>query len=435
MRIGIFTDFYYPHLDGVAISVETFRMELEKLGHEVYVFAPAPGLRYKEPSPRVIRFPAFKVEHLNDAYFSFFFPPQAIRTIEKLNLDIIHYQNPTSISLLGLYTALKNDIPVVTTYHTDAGQYVKHYPTLAVLAAGGALFAPFLTRGGLQEFRMALGALKPSRSDWSEKMMQKVATILHNRTDLVIAPSEKMRKLLTSMHTETPMVILPTGVDKITTKSAAITRFKKRHDLADDRLVILYVGRLSSEKNVELLVKAFVDVKSKVPNAHLLLAGSGIQHERIESNVAKLGLAKDVTFTGYVNHDELGAVYGAADLFAFPSTTDTQALVVNEAASAGLPLVLVDGQINEVLIDGKSGYLAKNNAKDLAAKITKILKNDTLRYEMGREARRQALKYTTSKQAVKLLRLYQDVIKKHQQSREQTQPQKRKNWIQRRRDT
>jgi glycosyltransferase involved in cell wall biosynthesis len=225
---------------------------------------------------------------------------------------------------------------------------------------------------------------------------------------------------------------LPTGVDKITTKKGEIDTFLTQFGFTPDDKLILFVGRLGTEKNVELLVRSFPLVLAKVPEARLVLAGDHPKRAALQKIIDDLGIKDQCRITGYIEHEQLGALYDAADVFAFPSLTDTQGLVVNEAAAAGLPLVLTDPTINEVLIEGKSGYKAKDNPRDFAAKLTKLLANDTLRYEMGREARRQAIKYTTSKQALKLLRLYQDVIKKH---REQDQPQKRKIWIRRRRDT
>src|ERR1035437_5087340 len=129
MRIGFFTDFYRPQINGISFSIDTFREEMEKLGHEVYVFAPAPGLRrYKEKDKRVIRFPSLKGIFFDDYLTSLFFPPQALSKIEKLKLDIIHCHTPSQIGLLGVYFAVHSDTPLVMTYHTDLYEYVKHYP-------------------------------------------------------------------------------------------------------------------------------------------------------------------------------------------------------------------------------------------------------------------------------------------------------------------
>src|ERR1700759_5043387 len=114
MKIGFFSDFYLPHADGITYSIESFRIELEKLGHEVYILTPSPGWRYREKTARVIRFPAVKGIFFDDYLTSLFFPPQAISKIDKLGLDLIHYHTPSQVGLLGAYYAIRSNTPLVT---------------------------------------------------------------------------------------------------------------------------------------------------------------------------------------------------------------------------------------------------------------------------------------------------------------------------------
>ena len=130
MRVGFFTDYYLPVRTGVSISVDTFRRQLEALGHEVFVFAPSDGLLVREEDDHIIRFPAIKGLFVENYMTSVFFPPQQVKRIEKLDLDIIHFHTPSQIGLLGVHVALKNDIRLVSTYHTDLHQYVTTYPTI-----------------------------------------------------------------------------------------------------------------------------------------------------------------------------------------------------------------------------------------------------------------------------------------------------------------
>ena len=130
MRIGMFTDYYLPVKTGVSTSVESFREQLELMGHEVFVFAPSDSIRVREENERIIRFPALKGLFVENYMTSVFFPPQQIRKIEKLNLDIIHFHDPSQIGLLGVHIALKNNIPLVSTYHTDLNEYIKSYPIM-----------------------------------------------------------------------------------------------------------------------------------------------------------------------------------------------------------------------------------------------------------------------------------------------------------------
>jgi glycosyltransferase involved in cell wall biosynthesis len=204
MKIGFFSDRYLPQTDGVAYSIETFRTQLERQGHEVYIVAPAPGLRFKETSPRVIRFRAVKgLLGEYDYLTSLFFPPAVSRQLDDIGLDIIHFHTPGQVGLLGAYYALRNNIPLITTYHTDLFEYVKHYPGVLPGVLALSMMTPWITGGGMDDFRIGLSNMKPERSvdKWNQKIVEKGVTLIHNYCDLVIAPSIKMEQQLRSWHT------------------------------------------------------------------------------------------------------------------------------------------------------------------------------------------------------------------------------------------
>jgi 1,2-diacylglycerol 3-alpha-glucosyltransferase len=321
MKIGIFSDRYLPQTDGISISIETFRVELEKLGHEVYVFAPKPSLSYKERSQRVIRFPAVKGLFFDDWLTSFFFPPQVIRQIDKLNLDIIHYQTPSQIGLMGLYYGLQKHLPIVTTYHTDLYEYVKHYPPVLPGTIALSLLTPMITRGKLDEFRQAFSSIKPERSVdiWNQKIVVRGITLIHNHCDLVITPSAKFEKQLRGWKTKARIATLPTGVDKITTKPQAIEHIRKKYKLDPSDKIILLVCRIGTEKNIGLLIKAFDIIGNRVPNAKLVIIGPGDDLEHFKNMAAHTAYPDRIIFTGYIPYNDLGAFYDTARVFAFPS--------------------------------------------------------------------------------------------------------------------
>jgi glycosyltransferase involved in cell wall biosynthesis len=258
MRIGLFSDSYLPSLDGISYSIESFRTQLEKRGHEVFVFAPSPGIRYREKTPNIVRFPAVKGLFYDDYLTSVFFPPEALLRVKRKKLDVIHFHTPSQVGLLGAYYALRNNTPLVFTYHTDLYEYVSHYPQVLPGTIALSLMAPLITRGGLSDFRKAISSIKPSRNvdAWNRKILVRGITMLNNTCDYVIAPSHKIERQLLSWHTAAPVRILPTGVDKITTTPRAIASFKQRFKITPTDKVILFVGRLGSEKNLELLLYA-----------------------------------------------------------------------------------------------------------------------------------------------------------------------------------
>jgi 1,2-diacylglycerol 3-alpha-glucosyltransferase len=420
MRIGFFTDNYLPSRDGIAISVETSRRELEALGHEVFIIAPAPNLRYKEKSKRVIRFPAIKGLFYDDYMTSIFFPPQAVRRIDKLKLDIIHYHTPGQVGFLGAQYAVRNKLPLVTTYHTDLAEYVSHYKNALPGMLAMSLLAPGVVGGGLAEYRIALSSIKPERNidKWNQKIIEQGVTMIHNVCDVIIAPSVKIKRKLEHWHPTRPVEVLPTGVDKIPTTERDIAVWRDKLNLPEGTLVIAFVGRLGTEKNLDLLIKAFEIIGKKMPEVRLLVVGgTGSHTESAEGAVmaeARSRYRSDhIIFTGYVEHERLGGLYGLANVFAFPSLTDTQGLVLNEAALAGLPIVMIDRDMSEIVKDGENGLFAKATPKDFAHKLSDILRSPELQIKMGLRSVELASEYSASHQAVKLLRLYQEVLKRH----------------------
>lgn len=404
----MFTDYYIPVKTGVSTSVESFREHLELLGHEVYVFAPSDGILVREENERIIRFPALKGLFVENYMTSIFFPPQQIRKIEKLNLDIIHFHDPSQIGLLGVQAALKNNIPLVSTYHTDLNEYTKSYP---VIGAGFMLLnavAPLITGGGFRDAKL----IRPSKNllTTNRKAIKEAMTMIHNYCDLVIAPSKKMEHQLRRWKTTAPIEILPTGVDKITTTKQKIADRKKEYSISDNDLVVMFTGRLGKEKNVELLVKAFAKAKKKLPQLKLLLVGDFKHADELLDLADELGVSDSVIKTGYIENKDLGSVLGCADLFALPSLTDTQNLALNEAAQAGLPLLAVDPLINNVIKDGLNGYITKPTITAFADGIVKILSDPQKAKRMGGLSAKRAEAFSEHSQATKLANLYREIL-------------------------
>lgn len=408
MRIGMFTDYYLPVKTGVSTSVASFREELEKLGHEVYVFAPSAGILVREEDDHIIRFAAIKGLFVENYMTSVFFPPQQIRKIEKLNLDIIHFHTPSQIGLLGVHVALKNDIPLVGTYHTDLHEYVKTYPVIGSGFLFLSLAAPIITGGGFKDVKITMPSR--NRQTMNEEAVKHSMTLIHNYCATVIAPSKKMELQLKRWQTTAPIEILPTGVDKITTTKIEVATRKEHYGITADDQVVMFVGRLGKEKNVELLIKAFAKARETMLDLKLMLVGDFKHSDELLDLASELGISEWLIKTGYIENDQLGALLGCADLFVLPSLTDTQCLVLNEAAHAGLPLIAVDALINDVVQDGVNGYITKPTITAVADGIIKILSNPKLTETMGKASTMQAKKFSEKVQAKKLEQLYTQIL-------------------------
>ena len=422
MRIGIFSDRYLPQVDGVSTSIETFRNELERLGHEVFIFAPRPTWNYRERSKKVIRFPAVRGLFFEDYLLTLYFPPQAIRSIEKLNLDVVHFQTPGQIGLLGAYYATHYDKPLVTTYHTDLFQYILDYPGTLPGTVALSMLVPAITRGGMQQYRGVLSSIRPERdmTKWHQKILVRSLTLLHNECDLVIAPSHKIQQQLISWGTSTNVVILPTGVAKIPATSQDKSYWRKKLNIQPSDKIIIFVGRIGTEKNIGLLISAFDLVAAQIDNAKLLIVGSGDDLNRFQVQAKSSKFPDRIIFTGRVEWKRVGALYQISTLLAFPSLKDTQGMVVNEAACAGLPIVMVDDDISAVMADQENGFVSKNSNRDFADKITTILTHPELRKSMSKRSVELGNQVSPGLQAAKLLRLYEVAILHHENSKQPT---------------
>ncbi len=415
MRIGFFSDRYLPFTDGIACSMEDARRELEDLGHEVYIFAPKPDRRYCELAPRVTRFPAVKGLFFDDYRCSVFYPPRTRRQVDKLELDLVHFHTPGQIGMFGAYYARRYDLPLVTTYHTDLYEYVTHYPGVLPGVVALSILAPYVTGGGAGERRISRSCARPERSidRWNQKVVERGMTLIHNSCDLVITPSAKMTAQLGGWNTTSRIATLPSGVDEIASSPEAVAAARRELGIAEDDQVVLFVGRIGSEKNLSLLIDAFTHVASGNERARLLLIGPGDEDGRFREQAAATACADRITFTGRKPRAELGAFYQLAEVFAFPSTADTQALVVNEAAWAATPIVMVDRNISQIVEDGVSGLYAANSAEGLAEKISTLLDRPEYAKALGRAARERAGKLTARIQAGKLARLYEETAGGH----------------------
>lgn len=414
MRIGFFADMYLPVLNGVGISVDTFRRSLEEMGHEVFVLAPKPSFRYKEADSHIIRFPAVKGLWFEDYMTKWPWTPANYKKVRELNLDIIHTHSPAEMGVFGLSAAFRYDIPVVTTYHTDLFEYVKHYPKVFPGVLALTLAYPVIV-GQPEHFRTAFSMMRPEKSidDWNQKVVVKMLTLIHNHYDAVVAPSEKMKSMLASWGTKTRIEVIPTGVMRLPSISSDRDRIRNYLGISTDQIMLFNVSRLSNEKNIMRLLESFTIVHKKHPEAQLVLVGQGEDEESYRKWVQDKSLEYVVTFAGVIPHDELGAYYDACDIYVFPSKADTQGLVLHEAAAAEKPVVMIDKSITPIMKDHESCLVAKDTSKDFAKKISDLITNSSLRERMGKKAAKLAGLYSPLKQASQLVRLYEDVIKYH----------------------
>ncbi len=418
MRIGLFTDSYRPAVTGITYVVDITRKHLEAMGHEVFIFCAGEGIRLNRDDlydDHVIRFRSLRDVVYEDYGLTLFFPARELTKIKKLNLDVIQFFAPGQVGLMGVYAAQKTGAILIGSNNTDIANYIQHYPLgiPALLLLAPTLPVTFKFKG--KDVKQLLTIYRPRRamSKWGKEVVESLLAMIYSRCDAVLALSPKSEAHLKSLQKnyDFDIKLIPTGIDAFQEPTPQqLAAFRAAHGIDESDEVVLYVGRLAAEKNLSILIPAIRRVLKTRPKARLLFVGDFEYRQTLEQQAAKSGVGDRITFTGSLPRESLGVAYAAGDVFAFPSLTDTQGLVLNEAAHAGLPFVIVDPAVTMVVVDGVNGLVARNTVVDIANKITTLLKSPKLREKYGKESRRLAAEYSEFAQTKKLEAVYKAAL-------------------------
>lgn len=378
MNIGIFTDTYKPNINGVVTSIAIKKEQLEKIGHKVYIIAPyEPG--YEDTDSDIMRLKSFKLIFQPEYRLSYLPDSKVMKKIRALELDIIHSETPFSIGLIAKYVAKKEKLPLLHTYHTLFPEYV-HYLGLPT----------GITR----------------------KMAEKASAIYCNMCDHIIAPSYEVKRELLRYGVKKDMTIIPTGVsvnsflDNFDEND--IENIKIKYGINKTEKILLFVGRLGKEKNIDFLIEVFSNlIKSGEKNIKMLLVGDGPYRETLEKKVEELNIKDKTIFAGYVDRTKIGVFYKAADIFIFSSLTETQGLVVLEAMAAEKPVVAIKASgVEDMIINDVTGFLTENSIFDFLEKLKILLSNDELYEKFSKNGRERAEDFNPTKVTEKMNNIY-----------------------------
>lgn len=384
LRIGLFTDTYFPQINGVSTSVRTISNALRQRGHTVYIFAPS-APRGEKLDDNVIAMPSmpcFFFKSLRNRRMGLVYPPKALGKIAMLKLDVVHTQTEFSLGSFGRILAKTFHLPVVHTYHTMYVDYV-HY------VANGALIS------------------KPMAKDFSR--------FFCNSANAVIAPTGKVKNSLLQYGVERPIEIIPTGVDTEKFKSenydvSELYEIKKSLGLSSEDKVILSLGRLGKEKNIDAVIKSMPRLLELCPKAKLLIVGDGPMWDELISLTQSLDVKDSVIFAGARPWEEIGKYYQLGDVFVSASTSETQGLTFNESMAAGVPVVAkFDESIEDIIKDGETGLLFRDDS-EIAETISRLFSNEGLREKLSRNGREEMEELSVSRFADRVERLYEDVL-------------------------
>ena len=381
MRILKISDVYFPRVNGVSTSIETFRRDLVALGHEVTLVAPQyPDSATKQPADddSIVRVRARAVPRdPEDRAMSWIGLRQTLTGLGQRKFDVVHIHTPFLAHYAGLKFAREFKTPLIATYHTLFEEYLHHYVPMLPRAFG---------RGA---------ARRLSRSQC-------------NQLDTVIAPSSAMHDALKNYGVGKPIEILPTGLPEERFRLGDGAAFRRRHGIAPDRPLLLFVGRAAHEKNIGFLIDMMCDMRRLRPEALLLIAGEGPAAPALRARANALGVSESVRFMGYFDRgDELRDCYSAADVFVFASLTETQGLVLLEAMAQSVPVVAIPrmGTI-DILAPLLGCRHATEDPHSFAAVVNEVLADKQLHGRLAAQARQYAQSWASKKMAERLCGVY-----------------------------
>jgi glycosyltransferase involved in cell wall biosynthesis len=377
MNVLMLSDVYFPRINGVSTSIETFRQALAKAGVTTTLIAPAypaggtddahilriPS-RYLpvDPEDRIMRRRAIR---------------ELLPRLRELAPQVVHVQTPFIAHYTGLDIAQSLGVPCVASYHTFFEEYLYHY-------------VPFAPRS------------------WLKAAARRFSRTQCNALDGIIVPSSAMRDTLSAYGVTRPMHVLPTGIPDSGFDGGDGDYFRERYGIPEHRQMLLFVGRVAHEKNISLLIEMIHRLRRTHPDALLVITGEGPALTPLRTHCERLGLDTHVRFLGYLDrHHELHDCYRAADVFVFASHTETQGLVLLEAMALGTPVVAIAEMGTKDILGPQRGCrIAPKDADGFASAVAMLLDDHALRQQLAQEAKIYARTWSADAMGLRLADLY-----------------------------
>jgi len=384
MKIGLFTEAYFPIISGVSVSVRILKNELTRLGHEVVVVTLTHPNSSEEEGVYRFKGKALPMKGMGE-YSIARVSKSKVQTMVDMKFDIVHCHTEFTMGRLGRKVAKACNIPVVHTYHTMYDDYL-HF--------------------------ISKKLKKPLK--WISKYYFRSFA---NSSDEVIFPTMKVKETFDYYGYKKPYHIIPTGIyidrlRKINYKKKEINRLRKTLGIAENEMVLLFLGRISLEKNIEELINQYAKLTKSHNKTKLVIVGGGPDVDKFKKQAINLKIDDKVVFTGMIPPNEVGFYYQIADLFVNFSTTETQGLTYIEALASGLPLLVkwdsnlegvLETQINGIaLFEDEEFVKAYEDLTSNQVKFQKITNNTTKLID----------KYSAKNYALSIEKVYKDILKK-----------------------
>jgi glycosyltransferase involved in cell wall biosynthesis len=388
LHILMLSDVYFPRINGVSTSIQTFRRELAQLGHRVTLVAPDyPAQAHDEGDiQRVVshRVPFDPEDRLMARHALL----AALRALAPSGVDLVHIQTPFLAHYAGVAFARELGVPCLETYHTYFEEYLFHY-------------VPLVPRA------------------WMRAAARRFSRRQCNSLDAVVVPSRAMLQVLKAYGVTTAMHVIPTGLELARWQGGDGAAFRRRHAIPASRPVLVHVGRLALEKNIDFLLRVVARVRSRIPDVLLIVSGDGPARAGLEALSRRLGLPANVLFVGYLDRRSvLLDCYRAGDAFVFASNTETQGLVLLEAMALGVPVVstAVLGT-TDILHNAQGALIAREDEADFADKVVRVLEDGALRARLACAAREDVAHWSAAAMARAMADLYWSLLEARSRGR------------------
>lgn len=377
MRVAIITENFLPKLDGVTRTLARLLEHLQAKGHSALLLGPDSGME-EYAGAEIVGTAGLPLPFYPELKFNFF-RPLFVRRLKEFDPDIIHLVDPVILGAAGLTMARVLDKPLVSSYHTNLAAYCNHF--------GFSLL---------------------------HRPMWLYNRLMHSACAMTFCPSLSTAAVL-RMQGFTNLRIWPRGVDTKLFQPERRSQELRQHwldTLPESKTVLLYVGRVSWEKNLRLLVRAYRGMNTQ--SCHLVIVGDGPALGEIQQELAGL----PVTFTGYLSGEALATAYASADMFVFPSRTETFGQVALEAMASGLPIVGLQSEgVCDLVEHNHTGLLLNTCQREDEEEViayrqllTQLIESPERRWHMGYEARIQAQKFSWYEAMEFLMKGYQEVV-------------------------
>ena len=376
MRIAHFSDCYTPRINGVTTSIRVLKRALEQEGHEVHLFVP--HYRQDPPEENVHRIPSVYMPLQPEDRMGVPWPSSSLGQLRRLKFDLVHVHTPFSMGWMGYSKACCSRTPMVFTHHTLWEEYA-HYLKVVPIRLGR----------------------------WVGRQL---CDFYFNRSAAVVMPSQEVAEKIKD-RLKTRYEVVPTGIHCQDLQGGDAQKARQELGLNPEDEFFLYVGRMGKEKSIDFLVKAFCDYRQSGGRAHFALIGGGPELENLKKLTVELGIAQSCRFIGYRQHDTLKHYLAASKLFLFASQTETQGLVLLEAAAAGVPVVAVRASgVNEAVDPEETGLLtAPGQSHEFLSALQRLDSDSQLYRRLSENSRAWADRFSDYEMGRKMTNLYRSL--------------------------